>query len=108
MEFIVTTTPFVEGHPIDKYLRLVSGETVAGVNAFKDIAAGFRNLTGGRSATYEAELINARESALKEMVDRAIELGAHGVVGVSLDYITMGSDNGMIMVAANGTAVTFQ
>ena len=90
-----------------QYLRVVCGETIAGVNALKDMAAGFRNLVGGRSQTYEAELVQARESALAEMVQRAQELGAEGVVGVDIDYETLGSDNGMLMVTASGTAVRF-
>ena len=104
---IVTTTPTVEGYPVTQYLRVVCGETIAGVNALKDMAAGFRNLVGGRSQTYEAELVQARESALAEMVQRAQELGAEGVVGVDLDYETLGADNGMLMVTASGTAVRF-
>ncbi len=104
---IVTTTPTVEGHPVTQYLRVVCGETIAGVNAFKDMAAGFRNLVGGRSETYERELLQARETALAEMVQRAQELGAEGVVGVDIDYETLGSDNGMLMVTASGTAVRF-
>ncbi|WP_017177589.1 heavy metal-binding domain-containing protein [Actinomyces timonensis] len=104
---IVTTTPTVEGYPVSQYLRVVCGETIAGVNMFKDIAAGFRNMVGGRSASYEQELIQARETALAEMVQRASELGAEGVVGVDIDYETLGSDNGMLMVTASGTAVRF-
>ena len=104
---LVTTTPIVEGYPVTQYLRVVCGETIAGVNALKDMAAGFRNIVGGRSQTYETELIQARETALAEMVQRAQELGAEGVVGVDIDYETLGSDNGMLMVAASGTAVRF-
>ena len=104
---LVTPTPTVEGYPVTQYLRVVCGETIAGVNALKDMAAGFRNLVGGRSQTYEAELVQARESALAEMVQRAQELGAEGVVGVDIDYETLGSDNGMLMVTASGTAVRF-
>ena len=104
---LVTTTPIVEGYPVTQYLRVVCGETIAGVNALKDMAAGFRNIVGGRSQTYETELIQARETALAEMVQRAQELGAEGVVGVDIDYETLGSDNGMLMVTASGTAVRF-
>ena len=104
---LVTTTPIVEGYPVTQYLRVVCGETIARVNALKDMAAGFRNIVGGRSQTYETELIQARETALAEMVQRAQELGAEGVVGVDLDYETLGTDNGMLMVTASGTAVRF-
>lgn len=103
---IVTTTNTVEGQQIGQYLRVVAGETVAGINAFKDIGAGFRNLVGGRSNSYEGEIRKAREEALAEMVDRALELGAQGIVGVDIDYEAVGQ--GMIMVTASGTAVTFQ
>ena len=104
---IVTTTPTVEGYPVTQYLRVVCGETIAGENMFKDIAAGFRNVVGGRSESYERELIQARETALAEMTARAQELGAEGVVGVDIDYETLGTDNGMLMVTASGTAVRF-
>lgn len=104
---IVTTTPTVEGYPVTQYLRVVCGETIAGVNVFKDLAAGIRNVVGGRSGAYERELIQARETALAEMTARAQELGAEGVVGVDIDYETLGTDNGMLMVTASGTAVRF-
>lgn len=102
---IVTTTPSVEGKQIAEYLRVVAGETIVGINVFKDIAAGFRNLVGGRSQSYEDEVLKARETALAEMVDRAIALGADAIVGVDVDYETLGADNGMMMVSAVGTAV---
>ena len=105
---IVTTTPTVEGYPVTQYLRVVCGETVAGVNFLKDMAAGFRNFVGAVPQSYEEELSSeARETALAEMVQRAQELGAEGVVGVDLDYETLGTDNGMLMVTASGTAVRF-
>ena len=104
---IVTTTYNVEGRQISEYIRVVAGETVSGINMFRDLAAGFRNIVGGRSQAYEEEMINALENALAEMVQRAIEVGAEGVVGVDIDYVTMGSDNGMMMVSATGTAVRF-
>ena len=104
---IVTTTSTVEGRQISAYVRVVAGETIVGINAFKDIAAGFRNIVGGRSQSYEKEVFQARENALAEMVQQAIELGAEGVVGVDIDYETLGSDNGMMMVSATGTAVRF-
>lgn len=101
---IVTTTPTVEGHTITQYIRVVAGETIVGINMFKDIGAGFRNIIGGRSAAYEGEVLRAREEALGEMVQRAIELGANGVVGVDIDYESLGQ-GGMMMVSASGTAV---
>ncbi|MBN9644417.1 heavy metal-binding domain-containing protein [Corynebacterium mendelii] len=105
---IVTTTPQVDGYRITGYLRVVAGETIVGINAFKDMAAGLRNLVGGRSGSYEKELVGAREAALGELVDRASQLGANAVVGVDIDYMALGADNGMLMVAASGTAVTIE
>ncbi len=102
---IVTTTNFVEDKKVKEYLGIVFGEVISGVNMFKDIGAGFRNLIGGRSAGYEEELVNARQEALKEMEERARELGANAVIGVDVDYEVLGSDNGMLMVTVSGTAV---
>lgn len=102
---IVTTTPGVEGHPIQAYKGVVFGEVIAGVNFVKDMVAGFSNFFGGRSGTYEEELIQAREAALQEMMQRAAERGANAVVAVDVDYEVLGSDNGMLMVSASGTAV---
>ena len=102
---IVTTTNGIEGFKIDKYLGLVTGEVIAGVNLFKDIGAGLRNLFGGRSQGYENELQAARESAQAELVERAEKLGADAVVGVDLDYEVLGQGD-MLMVSVTGTAVT--
>lgn len=102
---ILTTTPSVEGKKIVQYKGIVFGEVIAGVNVLKDFAAGLSNFFGGRSGTYEEELIEARESALKEMEQRAASMGANAVVGIDVDYEVLGSDNGMLMVTANGTAV---
>jgi len=102
---IVTTTPSVDGHSIQRYCGVVAGEAVLGANLFKDLFAGIRDLVGGRSATYERELQNARELALQELQQRAMSLGANAVVGVDLDYEVLGQANGMLMVSASGTAV---
>lgn len=102
---IVTTTPSVEGKRIAAYYGVVFGEVVAGVNFVKDFAAGLSNFFGGRSSTYEEELINARTAAMAEMERRAAALGANAIVGVDIDYEVLGSDNGMLMVTASGTAV---
>ena len=103
---IITTTPSVEGKRIVNYFGIVFGEVITGVNVIKDFAAGLSNFFGGRSATYEEELMNARHQALAEMEQRAYQLGANAVVGVDIDYEVLGSDNGMLMVTASGTAVT--
>ena len=102
---IVTTTPSVEGRRITEYKGVVFGEVIAGVNFVKDFVAGLSNFFGGRSGTYEEELINARQQALDEMEQRAARLGADAVVGVDIDYEVLGADNGMLMVTASGTAV---
>lgn len=102
---IVTTTTSVEGKRIAEYRGIVFGEVISGVNFVRDIAASFSNFFGGRSGSYEEELVQARQSALKEMEERAAALGANAVVGVDIDYEVLGSDNGMLMVTASGTAV---
>lgn len=103
MALTITTTSSVEGRPISGYLGVVAGETILGVNVFKDITAGFRNIVGGRSGKYEEELRKGRETALDEMGQRAASLGADAVVGVKIDYETVGGQ--MLMVTACGTAV---
>ena len=102
---IVTTTNSIEGSPIREYRGIVFGEVITGTNVFKDIGAGLRNFFGGRSAGYEEELQNARNEALDEMCRRAERTGANAVVGVDIDYEVLGTDNGMLMVSASGTAV---
>lgn len=88
------------------YHGVVFGEVIAGINFVKDFFAGVRNIVGGRSESYEDELIQARTAAMKEMERRASEMGANAVVGIDLDYEVLGQNNGMIMVIASGTAVT--
>lgn len=105
---IITTTPGIEGKKITAYRGIVTGEAILGVNIFKDIFAGIRDLVGGRSATYERELQRAREIALGELEERAQMLGANAIVGVDLDYEVLGANNGMLMISASGTAVTVE
>ena len=102
---IITTTNAVEGRSIREYKGIVFGEVITGINMFKDIGAGLRNIFGGRSQGYEEELQNARQEALAEMGQRAAALGADAVVGVVVDYEVLGADNGMLMVSVSGTAV---
>jgi uncharacterized protein YbjQ (UPF0145 family) len=102
---IVTTTPTVEGKKIIEYKGIVFGEVVTGVDFIKDFAAGLTNFFGGRSGSYEGELIGARERALSEMMNRASSLGANAIVGVDIDYEVLGQGNNMLMVTASGTAV---
>ncbi len=102
---IITTTPSVEGKQIDTYYGIVFGEVISGVDFIKDFSAGLSNFFGGRSRTYEDELITARQEAIQEMKSRAASLGANAVVGVDIDYEVLGANNGMLMVTASGTAV---
>ena len=105
---LVITTPSIEGHSITRYFGLVSGEAIMGANIFKDIFASIRDIVGGRSATYEKELRRAKEVAIEEMCRQAQEQGANAVVGVDLDYETITSGHGsMLMVTASGTAVVY-
>lgn len=105
---IVTTTTTIEGKRITEYKGIVFGEVISGVNFVRDLAASFSNFFGGRSGSYEEELVQARQNALKEMEQRAAALGADAVVGVDIDYEVLGADNGMLMVTASGTAVTVE
>lgn len=99
---IITTTPAVEGKHVKEYLGLVVGEAIVGANILKDITAGIRDIVGGRAGSYEKELKKAREIALQEMSAEAKKLGANAIVGIDLDYETIG---GMLMVNVSGTAV---
>jgi uncharacterized protein YbjQ (UPF0145 family) len=105
---ITTTTPTIEGRRIAAYRGIVSGETILGANVFRDFFASIRDVVGGRSGSYERVLRDARDTALKEMIEEAQRLGANAVVGVHLDYGAVGKNEGMMMVTATGTAVTLE
>lgn len=103
---LVTTTPTIEGKPVREYYGLVSGEAILGANIFKDIFASIRDIVGGRSEAYEKELRKAKQTAIAEMCAEATSMGATAVVAVDLDYETISSGGGnMLMVTASGTAV---
>ena len=102
---ILTTTPTIEGRTIREYKGVVFGEVISGVNFIRDFAASIRNIIGGRSGSYEEELLRARNQAMDELADRAARLGADAVVGIDIDYEGLGENNGMMMVTASGTAV---
>ena len=102
---LITTTPTIEGHPIKEYRGLVTGETIIGANIVKDIFASMRDIVGGRSGSYESVLREAKDTAVREMQERAMMLGANAIVGVDLDYETVGQSGSMLMVTASGTAV---
>jgi uncharacterized protein YbjQ (UPF0145 family) len=100
---IVSTTTAIEGRPVREYLGIVAGETILGANIGRDIGAAFRNITGGRVAGYEKELVSGRNTALEEMIASATEMGADAIIGVDIDYETVGGN--MLMVTTSGTAV---
>ena len=102
---IVTTTPSIEGKKIIEYKGIVNGEVISGIDFVKDFAASFTNMFGGRSNSYEGELNQARNQAIKEMEERAVRMGANAVVGVDIDYETI---NSMLMITASGTAVVIE
>ena len=102
---ILSTTPQIEGHTIREYKGVVTGETIIGANMFKDFMAGIRDIVGGRSKSYEKVLAEAKETSLQEMMQRAQALGANAVVGIDIDYETIGANGSMLMVATSGTAV---
>jgi uncharacterized protein YbjQ (UPF0145 family) len=103
---ILTTTPTIEGQTVRQYHGVVTGEAILGANIFRDLFAGIRDIVGGRSAAYEKELRRAREVAFAEMEQVAAERGANAVVGIDIDYETVGSQGSMLMVSVSGTAVT--
>lgn len=102
---LLTTTPTLEGRPVRQYLGVVTSETIIGANIFRDFFASIRDVIGGRSGSYEEVLREAKNSALRELEQEAQRLGANAVVGIDLDYETVGQGGSMLMVTASGTAV---
>lgn len=102
---LLTTTSVIEGQPVREYLGVVTGETIIGANVFKDFLAGMRDFFGGRSGSYEKVLREAKDTSLREMEERARNIGANTIVGIDIDYETIGEGNSMIMVSCSGTAV---
>ena len=105
---LITTTSVIEGAKITRYYGIVSGETIIGANVFRDFFASIRDVVGGRSGSYEEVLREAKDTALREMQEQARLLGANAVIGVDLDYETVGCSGSMLMVTACGTAVTVE
>jgi uncharacterized protein YbjQ (UPF0145 family) len=105
---ILSTTNNIEGKKTVKYLGLVSGDAILGANIFRDFFASIRDIVGGRSAAYEKELRKAKNIALEEMEEQAKNLGANVIVGIDIDYETIGTNSSMLMVSANGTAVVVE
>ena len=102
---VLSTTNTIEGSPVKDYLGIVTGETIIGANIFKDLFASIRDIVGGRSGSYERVLREAKDTALREMTENASKLEANAVIGIDLDYETVGKNGGMLMVTASGTAV---
>ncbi len=105
---ILTTTPTVEGKKITRYIQIVGGEAIMGANIVRDFMAGITDIIGGRSRAYEDQIREAKEIALKEMEKQAEQMGAHAVVGIDIDYETVGRGGSMLMVSVSGTAVTLE
>ena len=104
---IFSTTNSLEGKTINQYLGVVSGEVILGANIFKDLFAGIRDIVGGRSGAYEKSLQDARSAAFTEIKEKAEKLGANAVVGIDIDYETIGTNSSMLMVSVTGTAIEF-
>lgn len=105
---IVSTTHTIDGHVVREYRGIVMGEAIIGANIFRDLLAGIRDIVGGRSGAYEEALREARVAAIREMEDEARKYGADAVIGVDIDYETVGQNGSMLMVSASGTAVVLQ
>lgn len=105
---LITTTNTIEGKKITKYIGLVSGETIIGANIFKDLFAGIRDIVGGRSGSYERVLREGKNTAVSEMQQQAMAMGANAIIGVDLDYETVGAGGSMLMVTATGTAIILE
>lgn len=103
---VMTTTNQLEGKEVKKYLGVVTGEAILGANIFKDIFAGIRDIVGGRSASYERELQEARRIAFNELEEKAQRVGANAIIGIDIDYETIGANGSMLMVSVSGTAVS--
>lgn len=102
---LLSTTAVIEGRPVMEYLGVVTGETIIGANFVKDFFASIRDVIGGRSGSYEKVLREAKDTAMREMEERAARIGANAVIGIDIDYETMGQNGSMIMVTCSGTAV---
>ncbi|CAI8305743.1 MAG: Uncharacterised protein [Flavobacterium sp. SCGC AAA160-P02] len=102
---IISTTNNIDNRPVKEYLEIVTGETIIGANIFKDFFASIRDIVGGRSKSYENVLREAKDTALREMKENAQKINADAIIGVDLDYETIGNRGGMLMVTASGTAV---
>lgn len=105
---LLTTTNNIEGRKVKQYIGIVTGEVILGANLFKDFFASIRDIVGGRSGSYERVLKEAKDNALQELTDKARSVGANAIIGIDLDYETLGANGSMLMVSASGTAVILE
>jgi uncharacterized protein YbjQ (UPF0145 family) len=105
---LLTTTNNIEGRKVKQYIGIVTGEVILGANLFKDFFASIRDIVGGRSGSYEKVLKEAKDNALQELTDKAHAVGANAIIGIDLDYETLGANGSMLMVSASGTAVILE
>lgn len=105
---LFTTTPTIQNKTIQTYHGVVTGEAILGANLFKDFFAAVRDIVGGRSNAYEEELEKARKLAFEDLESHATALGANAVIGIDLDYETVGKNGSMLMVSVSGTAITLR
>lgn len=105
---LLTTTNNIEGRKVKQYIGIVTGEVILGANLFKDFFASIRDIVGGRSGSYERVLKEAKDNALQELTDKARSVGANAIIGIDLDYETLGANGSMLMVSASGTAVVLE
>ncbi|WP_231725059.1 YbjQ family protein [Thalassovita mediterranea] len=105
---ILTTETYPEGLKITKRIEVVTAECAFGMNIFKDLFAGVRDIVGGRSEAVQKTLRDSRRTALYELKKEAYEVGANAVVGVDLDYVELSAAGNMILLVASGTAVRIE
>jgi len=101
-----TTTSTVEGKTIQAYHGIVTSEVIIGANIVRDLFASITDIVGGRSGSYESKLKESKELALQNIEQEARKLGANAIIGIDLDFETVGERGGMLMCVASGTAVT--
>ena len=108
IEAIVLTTETAPNLPITKRIEIVTAECAFGMNMFKDLFVGVRNIVGGRSEAVQATMRDSRRVALYELKKEAHAVGANAVVGVDLDYVELSNAGSMVMLVASGTAVIIE
>lgn len=102
---ILSTTNALDGYEIESYLGLVTSEVIMGANFLRDIGAAFRDIVGGRAGAYERTLVESKEQAIEELITQATDMGANAIIGIDLDFETIGEKSSILMVSVSGTAV---